>query len=255
MPDYFKLERNGPILTVTISRPQVRNALHAPACHELSEIWDNFQADPDLWVGIITGEGDKAFCSGHDLLDGFDEPMPTTGWAGMADRSDITKPLIAAVNGFCFGGGWEIALCCDIIVADQRAVFSFSEPRVGFAALGGGADRLTTRIPAPIAMGILLTGRRVTAQEADRWGLVNEVVSDGTCRAAADRWAAEILTCSPRALQYTKEIALRAIEGPGDHSSLTARRREMAKELRRLEDTREGIKAFSEKRKPVWTNR
>ncbi len=255
MPKHFLLDREGPLLIVSINRPHVRNALHAEACHELSRIWDDFQADPDLWVAIVTGVGDKAFCSGHDLLDGFNEPMPPTGWAGMADRADITKPLIAAVNGYCFGGGWEIALCCDVIVADESAVFSFSEPRVGFAALGGGADRLTARIPAPIAMGILLTGRRVDSTEAARWGLVNEVVPNGTCVERARAWAAEIMKCAPRAVQFTKEIAIRSIEGPGDHSSLIGRRRELARELRRLEDTREGIKAFAEKRTPVWKNR
>ncbi|MGI4815640.1 MAG: enoyl-CoA hydratase-related protein [Janthinobacterium lividum] len=255
MPKYFKVERDGPLLIVTINRPEVRNALNAPACHELSGIWDSFQEDSDLWLAIITGEGDKAFSAGHDLLDGFDDPMPPTGFAGMADRTDLVKPLIAAVNGYCFGGGWEIALCCDIIIADERATFSFSEPKVGFAALGGGAERLTARIPAPIAMGMLLTGRRVGAAEAARWGLVTEIAPQGTSLAVARQWAQEIMTCAPRAVQYTKEIALRAIEGPGDHSSLTGRRRELAKELRKLEDTREGIRAFAEKRSPVWKNR
>src|SRR5882757_4621841 len=147
MGEFIRVEQSGRVLTITLQRPKLMNALHAPACRELSAVLDSFQADPDVWIGIITGEGDRAFCAGHDLAEGFDDPMPSTGWAGMAERTDITKPLIAAVNGLAFGGGFEIALCCDVAVADERAVFCMSEPRVGFVALGGGVQRLSMRLP------------------------------------------------------------------------------------------------------------
>ena len=197
MGEFIKTNKAGRILTITMRRPDVMNALHAPACRELSEVLDAFQADPDLWIGIITGAGDRAFCAGHDLAEGFDDPMPPTGWAGMAERNDITKPLIAAVNGLAFGGGFEVALCCDVVVADERAIFSMSEPRVGFVALGGGVQRLATRLPKSIAMELLLTGRRMTAKEALGWGIVSRLAAPGEVMATANHFAEEMLKCSP----------------------------------------------------------
>lgn len=252
---YISSSRDGSVLTITIERPQVRNALNAAACHELSKALETYQADDDLMVAIIIGAGDKAFCAGHDLLDGFDDPMPPTGWAGISERTDITKPLIAAVNGFAFGGGFELALACDLIIAEEQAVFSLSEPRVGFAALGGGIERLIRRIPSHIAMGMLLTGRTIAADEAHRWGLATEVVPRGQALDAARRWATQIMSCSPAALQYTKQVAMAVLEGNESHLSSASWRREIGQALRRLEDTAEGIRAFAEKRKPVWRNR
>jgi enoyl-CoA hydratase/carnithine racemase len=255
MTEFLKVEQEGRVLTITLQRPDVMNCLHSPACRELSSVLDDFQADPDVWIGIITGAGDRAFCAGHDLADGFDDPMPQTGWAGMAERNDITKPLIAAVNGYAFGGGFEIALCCDIIVADERAVFSMSEPRVGFAALGGGAQRLGLKLPRSIAMDMLLTGRRMAAEEAQRWGLVSAVAPAGSVMAAARSYADEIMKCSPLALRYTKELAREALDGE-DMAALIARgRKRVGPALRALTDTKEGIDAFLQKRKPVWQGR
>ena len=123
--EYFKLERDGRLLFITINRPEVRNCLNAPSCHELSAIWDMFDSDPELWIAIITGAGDKAFCAGHDL--GDEGPMPDSGWAGLSARTrPVSKPMIAAVNGQAYGGGFELALGCDIIIADERAVFAMS---------------------------------------------------------------------------------------------------------------------------------
>ena len=255
MVENIQTLRNGSILEITIDRPQVRNALNARTCLELSDVLDSYQADDSLLVAILTGAGDRAFCAGHDLLDGFDDPMPPTGWAGLADRTDISKPLIAAVNGFAYGGGFEIALACDIVIAEEGATFSLSEPRVGFAALGGGIERLITRIPSAIAMGILLTGRKVPAAEAHRWGLVTEVVPNGSAVEGARRWAEEILGCSPAALRCTKSIAMSVLDGNESHCSMVGKRREFGKYLRGLQDTKEGIRAFAEKRRPVWTNR
>lgn len=255
MSEFLKLDRDAHVLTITLNRPAVHNALHVPACNELSAALDEYQLDPELWVAIITGAGERAFCAGHDLLDGFHTPMPSTGWAGLSERTDITKPLIAAVNGMAYGGGCEIALACDLVIADERAVFALSEPRVGFAATGGGITRLVQRVPAAIAMGMLLTGRRVDAAEAHRWGMATEVVPAGTSVEAAKRWANEMMACSPAALRYTKQLAMSVLDGTSSHVSTTNWRREIGAELRRLEDTREGVAAFAEKRKPVWKNR
>jgi enoyl-CoA hydratase/carnithine racemase len=254
MARFIKTERSGRLLTVTISRPGVRNALNAEACRELSAVWDEFEADADSWIAIVTGEGEAAFCAGHDLAD--ESPMPTTGWAGLSSRTKpISKPLIAAVNGNAFGGGFELALACDIVLADERAGFAMSEPRVGYVALGGGADRLARRLPTAVAMGLLLTGRRISATEAHRWGIVNEVAPAGTVLELARTWAEEIMLCSPLAVRYTKELAMTALEGPEWTESRITQRLEVWEKLIKLADTREGIDAFYHKRKPQWNAR
>src|SRR5438477_3394604 len=177
MGEFCETSRDGHVLTVTINRPEVMNALHPKANAELASVWDQFAADPDLWVGIITGAGDRAFSAGNDLkhqASGGDmSGMPPTGFGGLTSRFDLDKPVIAAVNGIAMGGGFEIALACDIIIASEQAVFALPEPRVGLAALAGGMHRLPRSIPLKHAMGMLLTGRRVSAEEGYRLGFVN----------------------------------------------------------------------------------
>jgi enoyl-CoA hydratase/carnithine racemase len=252
--EYFDIKREGRLLTVTIDRPEVRNCLNSRCCYELSTIWDEFDADPDLWVAIITGRGDRAFCAGHDL--GDDGPMPPTGWAGLSARlKPISKPMIAAVNGQAYGGGFELALGCDIIIVDERAVFAMSEPRVGFVAAGGGADRLALRLPAPVAMGILLTGRRIEAVEAHRWGIATDLAPAGQTMEVARQWANEILLCSPIAVRYTKQLAMAGLESEQWTEAMRRKRGEINQGLLRLADLREGVDAFLQKRKPVWRGR
>ena len=140
-----RVERDGPITTVTLNRPEVMNALHSPAHFELGEVFDAFAADPEQWVAIVTGAGERAFSAGNDLkhqAGGGKMGSPPSGFAGLTTRFDLTKPLIAAVNGVAMGGGFEIALACDIIIASENAVFALPEPRVGLAALAGGLHRL-----------------------------------------------------------------------------------------------------------------
>ncbi len=167
MPEFCQTERDGRIFTVTIDRPEVMNALHPPANEELTGVFDEFAADPELWVAIITGVGDRAFSAGNDLKFTAQSegrlPIAEKGFAGLTSRFDNPKPVIAAVNGVAMGGGFEIALACDLIIASEKAVFSLPEPRVGLAALAGGMHRLPRMIPMKQAMGMLLTGRRVSA--------------------------------------------------------------------------------------------
>lgn len=252
---YCKLERDGHLLTITLNRPQTLNSLHAPACFELHEIFDAFQTDPELWVAIITGEGERAFCAGHDLVAAPDEKMPASGWAGLATRTGLDKPLIAAVNGLAFGGGFEIALSCDVVIADERAVFALSEPRVGAVALGGGVFRLPRGLPRATAMGLLLTGRRMSAAEAKSLQLINEIAPAGQSLAVARRWANEILECAPLAVRQTKRLALQAIESRDLAEQIRAAEEEVSAYLFATADTQEGIRAFREKRKPQWSGR
>jgi enoyl-CoA hydratase/carnithine racemase len=171
----------GRLRIVTINRPEVMNALHSEAHWEFDRVWNEFAAREDLWVGIITGAGNRAFSAGNDLkvqAAGRRGPRPTTGFAGLSHRFDLDKPLIAAVNGVAMGGGFETALACDIIIAAQNAVFALPEPRVGLIA-GSGVHRLPRMIGQKAAMGMILTGRRVSAAEGQALGFVNEVVPEG----------------------------------------------------------------------------
>ena len=149
--EFLTTEIDGHILTVTINRPEVMNALHPPAHAEFDEVWNEFDKDEDLWVGIVTGAGDRAFSAGNDLKfklkleeDGYN--IASSGFAGLTSRFNLTKPLIAAVNGVSMGGGFEIALACDLIVASTNAKFALPEPKVGLAALAGGMQRLPRQI-------------------------------------------------------------------------------------------------------------
>jgi len=181
---FCRVERDGHLLVVTLDRPEVRNALHRAASDELDQVWAAFEADAELRVGILTGSGDKSFSAGYDMKESgtptkgsdFLARRHPRGLGALTLRYDLTKPLIAAVNGFALGGGFELALACDIIVAAEHAEFGFPEPRVGRMALEGGMHRLARSIPLKTAMAMLLTGRRITASEAHRLGLVSEVV-------------------------------------------------------------------------------
>ena len=257
---FCKTEREGRILVVTIARPERMNALHWMANEELAAVFDAFAADPDLWVAILTGEGERAFSAGNDLKYQAEEAKgelragPATGFAGLTARYDLTKPVIAAVNGVAMGGGFEIALACDLIVASTSAVFALPEPRVGLAALAGGLHRLPRQIGLKQAMGMLLTGRRVSAEEGLRLGFVNEVVPPGELMAAARRWAEQILECSPLSVRATKQATLRGL----DHAGVEAAMNEpypAIGELVKSEDFVEGPLAFAQKRPPVWKGR
>lgn len=255
MGEFSQVERDGPVTLVILDRPEVLNALHPPAHRELSEVFDEFAADPDQWVAIVTGAGERAFCAGNDLkyqAGGGDRSMqPATGFGGITSRFDLDKPVIAAVNGVAMGGGFEIALACDLIVASERAVFALPEPRVGLAALAGGLHRLSRQIPLKQAMGMILTGRRVDAVEGERLGFVNEVVAPGDLLDAARRWAAQISECSPMSIRASKQAVLQGFEHGGVEAALTAQY-PAVDAMRRSQDFIEGPKAFAEKRPPAW---
>lgn len=257
--EFCKVERDGRLLLVTLNRPELYNALHPPAQFELDRIWNEFAADDALWIGIVTGAGDKAFCAGNDLkfqAAGNEVKMPPSGFGGLTNRFDLTKPLIAAVNGFAMGGGFEIALACDLIIAADNAVFAFPEPRVGLMAAAGGVHRLPRMIGQKQALGMLLTGRHVSAEEGRALGFVNEVVarSEGGVLAAAKRWAAQILECAPISVRASKEAVYRGMDEASLQTAVNMRYPEH-RLMHESEDYIEGPKAFAEKRAPDWKNR
>ena len=254
---YTIVRAEGRVLHVTLNRPEVLNALHPAAHFELAKTFDAFAADPELWIAVIRGAGERGFCTGTDLKVraemGRDE-YPPTGFAGLARRFDLDKPVIAAVNGLALGGGLEIALACDIIVAAEHARFGFPEPKVGLAAMGGGVHRLMRQVPDKLAMGLLLTGRRITAREAMAHGLVNEVVPGAELDSAVDRWVGEMLACAPLALRATKQIARRSLDFPSMEEAIVAEY-PAAEAMLESEDAVEGPRAFAEKRVPRWQGR
>jgi len=251
----IEYQKEGKIAIFTINRPKAMNAMNLEAIKELHQVMTDFRDDPDLWVGIITGAGEKVFCAGADIKDTIpflkehrDSPwaMPVTPMRGLA----LWKPLIAAINGMALGGGLEIALACDIRIASEEARFGTPEVTLGVIPGSGGTQRLPRMIPWCKAAEILFIGRPIDAQEAYRIGLVNKVVPQGEVLPTAMKWAGAICQAGPLAVRAAKEAMTRGAsmtleEGLELENSLMAY-------LLGTEDSAEGIAAFREKRKPVF---
>ena len=256
MPEYCEIDKSNHIMTVTLARPERLNALHPPANAELGEVFDDFAADDDLWAAVITGAG-RAFSAGNDLRyqaeGGKRTPMPR-GFGGLTSRFDLNKPVIAAVNGAAMGGGFEIALACDLIIASEKAVFALPEPKVGLAALAGGLIRLPRQIGAKRALGMILTGRHVSAEEGRELGFVNAVAPHDRLMDEAHNWAGRICECAPLSVRASKEVVYRSLDRASVEDALGAQHPSVQAMLH-SEDFIEGPKAFAEKRKPNWKGR
>ena len=255
--DHILTHADSGLFTVTLNRPGKLNAITPPMHLALEAAFDRFAADDSLHVCIVTGAGERAFCAGSDLaLFDAKAPYPKTGYAGLAQRYDLAKPVIAAVNGICLGGGFELALACDMIVASEQAVFGLPEPKVGLIAIGGGIHRLVRQIGLKQAMGPLLTGRNIGAAEGLAMGFVSEVAAPGELVTAARALARQIVANAPLAVRLTKALAMWGLDQPSLAEALAGQVTHPLFEVwRGAEDTGAGPQAFAEKRKPVWRAR
>ena len=257
--EFIKYEKKDRIAYITINRPERLNALHPPANQEMLEAFNDFRDDSEVWVAIVTGTGEKAFSAGNDLRYTAENWHEREGHTIRAPLGGITtntdyncyKPIIAAVNGYALGGGLELAMACDIIVMADHDEVGLPEPRVGLIAGAGGVHRLPRHVPLKRALGMMLTARRISAQEAYEIGLVNEIVPLNSLMNAAKRWADEILECAPISVRASKQMAYEGLGWPFKN----ALERKYSEENNFLvsDDRREGPLAFSEKRKPNWT--
>ena len=254
---FIRVSQSDGICTICIARPEVRNALHPPACVEIGAALDAFEADATARVAIVTGDGDKAFSTGFDLRyaeehpDVYDDPLIGSE---ITRRGNIGKPLIAAVNGLALGLGFELALACDLIIAAPHARFGLPEPRVGLAAMAGGVVRLCRQIGTKRALGYILTARTVSAEEGLAAGFVNEVAVEPVL-ACARRWAASVAEGAPLSLLASKEMAYLSDDLPNLAQALDPSSYPAVRRLLRSEDAVEGRRAFLEGRPPRWQGR
>jgi len=258
MTVHFKVDNR--IAEITLDRQEVRNALDMETMEELGRCFVEIRDNPDIWVAIITGAGDKAFCSGADIAK-LPLQLAQAGGKSLAELGannimfgfEIWKPIIAAVNGLALGGGCELAMACDIRIAAENATFGLVEPRIGVMPAGGGTQRLPRLVPLGIALEMLLTAQRIDAQEAYRIGLVNKVVPFDELMPTARQMAEQICSNAPLAVRAVKEAAIRGLRV--DIRDGIAIEALLAQRVTTSEDTKEGTSAFLEKRKPQWKGR
>jgi enoyl-CoA hydratase/carnithine racemase len=252
---------NGHVARVTIDRPDRMNAVDLATEAKLVATWERIEKDRSIRVVVLTGAGDRAFCTGADMkgensaLSGLEywAAARPGGFGGIALRDTLDVPVIARVNGHALGGGMEMVLGCDIVVASEKATFGLPEPRVGRLALDGGIALLSRRIPHVHAMGLLLTGRRIDATEAQRLGLVNEIAAPEALDEAVNRWVEDVLACAPLSVRAIKSM-VRAGEGMRAREAQMLRLPQLVEALH-SEDQNEGVRAFQEKRPPQWAGR
>jgi crotonobetainyl-CoA hydratase len=257
--DVVRVQRRGRVLEVTLDRPKV-NAIDAATSIALGEAFRHLQDDDDLSVGIITGAGERFFSVGWDLKaaeagEPPDADQGVGGFAGLTEYWKLKKPVVAAVNGLALGGGFELALAADLIVAAEHAEFALTEAAIGLVPDAGGVIRLPRRLPRAVAMEMMLTGRRAGASELERWGLVLQTTAAAHLMDAARELADRIAACAPLSLQAIKEID-RVTQGASERDAFRIMREADLPVYRRIydsDDATEGIASVMQKRAPRWT--
>ncbi|HXR42217.1 MAG TPA: crotonase/enoyl-CoA hydratase family protein [Acidothermaceae bacterium] len=255
------VERRGNVEVITINRPEARNAVNGAVSIGVGDALENANNDPDVWAVVITGAGDKSFCAGADLKaisrreNLYHPDHGEWGFAGYVHHF-VDKPTIAAVNGTALGGGTEIALASDLVVADERATFGLPEVKRGLVAAAGGVFRIVDHLPRKVAFELLFTGDPISATDAKMWGMINQVVPNGTVVEAALALAERVTVNAPLAVQVSKRVGYGVDDGViTDEEPKWARLMGEVKTLFRSEDAKEGPLAFAEKRPPVWRAR
>ncbi|MGP4000230.1 enoyl-CoA-hydratase DpgD [Streptomyces sp. 8N706] len=257
--------KSGRVAHITLDRPDRLNAMDLLMHEELTLVWDDFERDDELWVAVLTGADDRSFSVGQDLQElservraGTAEPSTfgsrgKPGWPRLTERFGLCKPVVARVNGYAFGGGFELALACDVVIAAETASFALPEARLGLMAGAGGVFRLVRQAPYRAALGHLLSGRSMTATRAYELGLVNEVVPPEALDDCVTAWVEDILRCAPLSVRAIKEAAAASLTMPLEQAFRTR----FVWEERRMHsaDAQEGPLAFVEKRPPEWTGR
>ena len=250
---FIEVAVTGDLLEITIQRPEVLNALNRKAHAELADAFDRFAENSALNISVLRGSGERAFCVGSDLKEraevGSDQ-MPPSGFAGLTERFDLDKPVIALVNGDAIGGGLEIILACDLAIAVDTARFGLPEPKVGLAA-SGGLHRLARQLPLKRAMEIALKGQFYGAVEAKELGLINEIVPRQSLENTKKRYLSDLKECSPLALRATKQMMLQGLAQGSLENAFSAHYPSFQQMLS-SKDAIEVVQAFAEKRKPVW---
>jgi dehydration protein DpgD len=259
-----RYDKKDHVAYVTLDRPAVLNAMDRRMHAELAVVWDDVEADDDVRVAVLTGAGDRSFSVGQDLreraaLNQQGSPSSTfgsrgqPGWPRLTERFSMSKPVVARVNGYALGGGFELALACDIIIASEQAVFGLPEAQLGLVPGAGGAFRLARQLPLKLAMGYLLTGRRISADLARQLGLVNEVAPPGCLDQCVAEWTGDLIRSAPLAVRAIKEAVLQSLDMPLEQA-FTA---DFPWEQQRMRshDAIEGVQAFAEKRTPDWRGR
>lgn len=250
-----EFSRDGRVAHVRLNRPDAMNAITPDMDDLLAAAWSRIDDDPDIWCAILSAAGERAFCIGADMSGGRENTRRMALGGGLTGIGGplvkLRKPLVAAVQGFCVGGGFELAMCADIIVTADTAQFGLPETKVGIIGECGVVHRAVRQLPQRVAMAMILTGQRIGAVDAERFGLVNEVVSLAALLAAARQWADRINAASPLANQAAKAAALGRLDYPLDVALST--RFDQIERYAVSADTREGVLAAEERRKPVWT--
>ena len=254
MTEFCKVEDNGWLVIVTLDRAARKNALHPAAHHELERVFDDLETREGLRCIILTGAGDS-FCAGYDLKDNLETgvmEIAAKGFGGLTSRTDYKIPLIAAVNGVAFGGGFEMVLACDLVIASTAARFALPEAKVGWSPLAGGLQRLPRIIGLTRALGIALTGRVVAAEEGERTGFVNSVVEPDQLMKMAVEWAQMIANGAPLAITCNREVAKSSFDIGSLVTALDVSNYASVAPMLSSDDAVEGKRAFAEKRRPIW---